>query len=236
MLDTYRAVFRVPGSAAFCAAGFVLRYASAMYPIGLVLLVSMHTGRYSFAGVLSGCYIVANGVGTPLLARAVDRYGQSRVLLPVALAHIVAVAALVALVKTHAPQWTFVPPTALAALAYPATGPMVRARWSFVMGGRPELSTAYSLESTLDEVMYTSGPMITTVLATTLDPALVFALGAALVLGGSWSLTGQRGTEPPPQPAGAPAHRSALRYPGMLLLAFVGAGMGGVLAGMDVDS
>ena len=79
MLDTYRAAFRAPGTAAFTAAGFVMRMPIAIYPIGLVLILSARTGHYGFAGLLSGTYVVANGVGKPVLGRLVDRYGQHRV-------------------------------------------------------------------------------------------------------------------------------------------------------------
>ena len=78
MLDTYRAAFHAPGTAAFTAAGFVMRMPIAIYPIGLVLLLSTRTGHYWFAGLLSGTYVVANGIGTPVLARLIDRYGQHR--------------------------------------------------------------------------------------------------------------------------------------------------------------
>ena len=64
MLSTYRAAFRTPGTSEFTAAGFVMRMPIAIYPIGLVLLLSIRTGHYSFAGLLSGTYVVANGVGT----------------------------------------------------------------------------------------------------------------------------------------------------------------------------
>ena len=69
MFGTYRAVFRTPGTAAFCAAAFVMRMPIAMYPLGLVLIVSSRTGHYAFAGVLAGVEVVANGIGNPVLAR-----------------------------------------------------------------------------------------------------------------------------------------------------------------------
>ena len=66
MFAQYRAVFRAPGSAAFCAAGFVMRMPIAIYPLGLVLLVSdPRPGSYGAAGLLSGGYIFGGGVGNP---------------------------------------------------------------------------------------------------------------------------------------------------------------------------
>src|SRR3954471_11514617 len=105
MLRNYRAVFRTPGTAAFCAAGVVMRLPISMYPLGLVLIVSARTGHYGFAGVLSGCYVLG-GVGNPVLARLVDRYGQRRIVVPSTAVHLAADAVLITLFETDAASWT----------------------------------------------------------------------------------------------------------------------------------
>ncbi len=235
MFGTYRAVFREPGTAAFCAAAFVMRFPIAIYPIGLVLLISTRTGHYTFAGLLSGAYVISNGVGNPVLARLVDRYGQHRLLLPASAVHIAALAAIVALAEARgAPEWTLLLPALVCGFSYLAVGSLVRARWSYVLGGRRELVTAYSLESTLDEVIFTAGPLVATVIATQLDPVLVFVVGGVLVACGAVLLRRQRATEPPAQVPGSAPHRSALRCRGMLLLTLAAVGTGGVFASAEV--
>ncbi len=234
MLGTYRAVFRAPGTAAFCSAGFVMRMPIAIYPIGLVLLISTRTGHYGFAGLLSGAYVIANGLGNPSLARLVDRHGQSRILLPASAVHLAAVAAICVLAQSHSPQWTLIAPTIVAGFAYLSVGSLVRARWSTVLAGRPELTTAYSLESTLDEVIFTVGPLIATVIATQVNAVLGLALGGVLVGTGALWLRRQRETEPAPHAVGSPRHRSAVRYPGMGLMFVAAFGMGGVFASAEV--
>jgi MFS family permease len=234
VLDTYRAVFRVPGSAAFCAAGFVMRLPYAIYPVGLVLIVSAQTGRYTFAGALAGIYVAANGVGNPVLARLVDRLGQHRVLLPATAAHVLGLLALGVLIKTDSPLWTYIPPTMLAGFAFLAVGSLTRTRWSFVLAGRPELSTAYSVESTIDEVVFTLGPLIATVLATQADPVLVLVVGGAFVATGALLLRPQRATEPPAHEAGAPRGASALLARGMVLLTLTAVAMGAIFASAEV--
>jgi MFS family permease len=234
VLSNYRAAFDEPGTASFCGAGFVMRLPIAMYPIGLVLIVSARTGHYGFAGVLTGVYVAANGVGNPVLARLVDRYGQSRLLVPTTAVHVAAVVVLGVLVQTHAPQWTLVPPTIVAGFAYLSVGSLVRARWTYVLGGRPEMSTAYSLESILDEVIFTVGPLVATLLATQLDPVLVLVVAVALVAGGALWLRALRETEPPPAAVDAPPHDSALRQRGMLLLTLTAIAMGAIFASAEV--
>jgi MFS family permease len=235
VLSTYRAVFRAPGSAAFAAAGFVMRMPIAMFPIGLVLIISARTGHYGFAGVLSASYIFGAVPGNPLLARLVDRYGQRRILVPATVVTLGSIAVLSALLEADAPDWTLVPPTFVAGFAYLSVGSLVRARWSLVLAGRPELSTAYSLESVLDEVIFVVGPLVATLVATHADPVIVlYVCGALIGIGAAWLAT-QRGTEPPAHAVGAPKHPSALRQPGMVLLSVSAIAMGAVFASAEVS-
>ena len=236
MLGTYRAAFRTPGTAEFTAAGFVMRMPIAIYPIGLVLLLSIRTGHYSFAGLLSGTYVVANGVGTPILGRLVDRYGQHRVLIPASAGHIAAAIALGLLVGANAPDAALLAPAVVLGFCYLSVGSLTRARWSFVLAGRPELTTGYSVESVLDEVIFSVGPLIATLVATQIDPLGVLVVGSALVGVGAVWLRQQRSTEPPAHPTGTARHPSALRYPGLPLLIVAGAAMGGVFASAEVTA
>jgi MFS family permease len=235
VLDTYRAVFRAPGAAAFATAGFVMRMPIAMYPIGLVLIISARTGEYGFAGLLSASYVLGGVPGNPLLARLVDRYGQGRMLLPASAVTLGATVALAFLLEADAPHWALVLPAFVAGFSYLSVGSLVRARWSLVLAGRPELSTAYSLESVLDELIFVIGPLIATLIATHADPVIVLYVCCALIGVGAVWLWVQRSTEPPAHPAGAPKHPSALRSPGVVLLCLATVAMGALFASAEVS-
>jgi MFS family permease len=235
LLANYRAALSAPGSAAFSAAGFVMRMPIAMYPIGILLIVSGRDGRYGFAGVVSACYIAGAVPGNPILARLVDRYGQRRLLLPATTVHIVAIGLLGVLFETGAPDWTLPAPALLAGFAYLSVESLIRARWALALAGRPELNTAYSLESTLDEVIFVAGPLIATVLATQVLPVLVLAVGVALVGSGAVWLSTQTATEPPPYAVGEPRRRSALRERGMGLLVAGAVAMGALFSSAEVS-
>lgn len=234
MLATYRAAFRMPGTARFCAAAFVMRLPLAIYPLGLVLIVSAHTGKYGFAGVLAGIYVAANGAGNPVLARLVDRLGQRRVLVPASAVHAAAAFVLGVLVRTRAPQWSLIPAAVVLGFSYLSVGSLVRARWSYALAGRPELGTAYSLESILDEAIFTLGPLIATLIATQTEPVLVLAVAVALVLAGAVWLRRLTDTEPPPRPPGSPGGRTALAERGMVLLSLAAVAMGGIFSSAEV--
>jgi MFS family permease len=236
MLGTYRAVFRVPGTAAFCAAGFLMRLPIALYPIAMLLLVSTRTHHYAFAGALSGSYIFGGAPGNPIGARLVDRFGQRRVLLPATGLHVASIATLIALVDLKTPDWTLLAPAAMAGFSYLSVGSLARARWSHVLADRPELATAYSLESTLDELIFVLGPLIATVLATQVDALLPLVLGAALVASGAVALWRLHDTEPSALAKGTEPQPSALRHQGMLLITLVSVGMGAVFASAEVTT
>jgi MFS family permease len=233
VLGTYRAMFRAPDSVAFSTAGALQRFSMAVYPIGLVLLISIRTGHYSFAGVLSGVFVIANGIGNPVFGRLVDRFGQRRLLVSATAVHVACGLTIVTLAELDAADWTLIAPAALLGFTFLPGGSMVRARWSLVLDGRDELATAYSYESAIDEVIFTGGPVVGTVIATQLDPVWNFVLAALLTGSGALWLASQHRTEPPPHPAGVP-HRSAMRHRGMAAIVVVAAAMGAMFAGSEV--
>lgn len=211
-----------------------MRLPIGIYPIGLVLAVSARSGHYGFAGVLSGVYVVANGIGNPVLARLSDRLGQRRLLLPASTVHAVATIVLALCFTQRWPDWTLVVPTTVAGFAYLSVDSLVRARWSYVLAGRPELSTAYSLESTLDELIFVVGPLVATLIATQIAPVPVFYVGVVLVLAGAGWLASLRDSEPPAHAPGAARHRSAIRERGMPLLCLFAAAMGAIFASAEI--
>ena len=236
MLQRYRAVFRAPGSAAFCAASFVMRMPIAIYPIGIVLIIAARDGRYAFAGVLSACYVLGGAVGSPVLGILVDRFGQRRVILPSVAVHTAGVITLAMLLRADAPNGLLVVPTVVFGFSYLPVGSLVRARWAYVLEGRPELSTALSVESVLDELIFVVGPLLATVLATQTVPVVVLYVALALVLVGALWLSSLHATEPPVHRRGEDERASALRCPGMLLLTVATVGMGVIFASAEVSA
>ncbi len=76
----------------------------------------------------------------------------------------------------------------------------MRARWSHRLTESPLLDTAFALEAVLDEVVFITGPVLVTVLATTVHPALGLGVSAVVGLVGALLLAAQRDTQPPIQP------------------------------------
>ena len=234
MFANYRAAFRAPGSAAFCTAGALMRLPIAIYPLGLILLISTRTHHYGFAGILSAAYVLGSAPGNLVGGRLVDRYGQRRILMPMTALHGLSVVVLIYLAQTNRPGWTMLAPAVMAGFTYLPVGSLVRARWSYVLVDPTELAGAYSLESTFDEVIFVVGPLIATIVATQIDPVLVMVLAGVLVASGAVLLARLRDTAPPPHPIGSPARRVALRYQGMTLVVLFSVAMGAMFASAEV--
>ncbi|MFD7609850.1 MFS transporter [Streptomyces sp. NPDC059828] len=234
MPSPYRAIFATPGALAFSAAGFLGRMPLSMMGVGIVVMMSQLTGRYSIAGALSATLALSAAVLGPQISRMVDRHGQRRVLRPALLASGAAVAGLLVSARQGAPDWVFFVFTACAG-CIPSVGAMTRARWAAIHEGAPErLHTAYAFESIVDELCFIVGPIVSIGLSTAWFPeAGPLLAGVFLVIGVLW-LTAQRATEPPVHPRDAHTPGSALRSPGLQVLVATFVAMGAIFGSVDV--
>jgi MFS family permease len=236
LASPYRALFAVPGTLGFSAAGLLGRMPLAMMGVGVLTMITELTGRYGLAGLLTGTLALSAAVLGPQVSRLVDRYGQRRVLRPATLVSVVAAGALLVCAEKGLPDWTLFVCTAGAGCV-PSLGAMTRARWAEIHRGRPqELHTAYSLESIVDEVCFILGPPLSIGLSTMWFPAAGPLLAALFLMVGVWWLTAQRATEPAPHPVGTPAgaRTSALRSPGLQVLVVAFVATGAIFGGVDV--
>ncbi len=235
MLSPYRHLLATPGGLRFSTAAFVARLPIAMVGLGIVLLVVAETGRYGRAGAMSATFALVNAVSAPLIARLVDRFGQRKVLSRSVPVHGVAVVAFVALVSAGAPDAAQVASVVVAGVFGPSIGSLVRARWGYVLGPDPRLSTAYAFESVLDELIFVLGPLLVTLLATLVAAEAGLLVAAVLVLLGTAALLAHRESEPPASEHGA-AHPAALRSPGLPLLMLVMVFVGGVFGAVEISA
>lgn len=242
-LVPYVEIFQIPRAWRFSLAGIIGRMPMSMAGLGTVLLISASTGRYGVAGSVSAAASLGMAACAPPVGRLVDRYGQGRVLPPVAAGFAISVLGLIIAVQLRAPSWTFFLPGITAGATMPTLGPMARARWSALLSGSPRLHTAFSLESVADELCFVVGPAAVTVLSTQLHPAAGLTTAAVLCLAGTLWFASQRQTEPPSQMSPErtlPAHparvRPSLAAPGLAVLVPVYLFAGGMFVSIDLST
>jgi MFS family permease len=222
MPNPYRAIFRAPGAKGFASAGFFARMPIAMAPIGIVAMLSQTHGEYWLAGAVSATFALTSALVAPQISRLVDRLGQSRVLTPTTLISVLAFAVLILAANQHWPTWTLFA-SALLAAAMPSIPAMLRARWSELFSGRPELNTAFAFESAMDELVYIAGASLSVGLSVSLFPETGLVVSTLLLALGSTAFIMQRSTEPGIRPVSEQSTQSAfwLRPVQVLTLAMI---------------
>lgn len=235
MIGTYREIFSARGSAAFSSAGFVARLPLAMVGIGIVTMLSQLRGDYGLAGALAAVFALAYAAITPLVSRAVDRYGQRRVLPAASAVSAVSLAAMLLCVRLEAPDFVLFL-LAVPAGCMPTIGAMVRARWTELYRGQPQLRTAFAFESVLDEVCFVAGPVISVGLSVSVFPEAGPLLALILLVVGTLALVAQRGTEPAVAAREASGGASVVRNPAIWVLVVVMLAMGTIFGTLDVTS
>jgi predicted MFS family arabinose efflux permease len=201
VLDAYRRLFAVPGGAKFSFSGFILRLPISMLYLAIVLFVVSETDSYALAGAISMVSSVVLSVATPLWSRVADQYGQNRVLSITVPVHVISLGAFVYLVKNDFPIWSWFLSAAIFEAFVIGSGQMVRRRWIHVIGeDRKLIDTAYSFEAFVDEVIFTTGPVIATLVASYLFPAASIFTAMGFIVVGALLFSSQRVTQPPPHP------------------------------------
>ncbi|MEU5975402.1 MFS transporter [Streptomyces sp. NPDC047315] len=226
----YADVLRAPFAARLLTGTLVGRLPHVTGPVAIVLFTRAEGGSYSLAGGLAAAYGLATAVGQPLLGRAVDLKGQPRVQLPAAV-----VSALGMVLLAFAGIGTL--PVAYAAVVVAGlfTPPLeggLRALWPSVLGREALVHRAYALDAIAQEVMFTVGPLlITVVVAIGSEAAALLVINVLGILGALAVVA----SEPSRTWRSAPreAHwLGALRSPALLVVfaafLFVGIALGSI--------
>ncbi|WP_299537687.1 MFS transporter [uncultured Streptomyces sp.] len=230
MAAGYLDILRARHATRLLAGTLVGRLPNGTAPIAIVLFTRAEGGGYTLAGALAAAYGLATAVGQPLLGRAVDLYGQPRVQLPSAVVSGLAMA-LLALTGIGSLPLACAAVIAAGLFTPPLEGGL-RALWPSVLGREDRVHRAYALDAVAQEVMFTAGPLLVTLLVAVHSPAAALLVINALGVLGALSVVL---SEPSRTWRSAPreAHwLGALRSPGLLALLgaffFVGVALGSI--------
>ncbi|HLH15322.1 MAG TPA: MFS transporter [Solirubrobacteraceae bacterium] len=236
MIARQRALFAVPGFTRLLLAAVLGRLPSGMFSLALLLFVRARTGSFLTAGLAVGAFTLAGAIAGPALGALVDRVGQTRVLLASAGAQAAALVALALLGGAHAGAPALLALAALAGACQPPIAGCVRALWPHVVGDGEALQSAYALDATSQEVIWTLGPLLVAGAAGLASPTWALLACAAITLAGTLFFAGSRISSGWRADASARASASALCSRGLLALlgtvAFAGVVIGAVEVGL----
>ena len=230
----YVEILRRPGAARFTAAAFIARIPISMVALGIVLMVSELRGSYALAGIVAAAYTISSALLNPMGSRAVDRWGQLRVVRILVAVHAVSLLLLAWASVAGAASLALVALAIVSGSTQPATGALVRARWAHVLGPDIRLRTAFAFEGVLDELIFVIGPPLATFLAVALSAPAPVVASAVLVSLGATLLLVQRGTEPPATGVRRTGSGHPLRRMGVPSVLVVLVAIGGVFGSVDV--
>lgn len=222
-----------PGALRILGSSVIARLPLAM--LGIALLIHAHhvTGSFAAAGLVTGAYAVATGVGGPLLGRVVDRRGQTAVLLP----SVVATAVLLGVAATlpaGAPPALLLGLAAGIGLATPPLGACVRTLLPDLVD-EDTVRVAYAVDATAVELTWVFGPPLAFAVGALWSTGGALAACGAVLLLGSLAFVAQpasRNWRPAPdrqRPAGG-----SLRAPGMRTLVSVLTAAGMLFGAVEV--
>jgi len=233
MANHYRELLTTPGATGLVLASAIARLPQAMIGIGIITMLVEQTGVYWLAGAVAGTFTLANALIGPSISKLVDQRGQSRVLPVVTTFSIGMLLALIFAVHMRAPAALFF---ILAALAgtMPSMPSMIRARWTQLFRGKPQLHTAFSLDTVLTELAYIIGPPLAIGLSVSFFAEAGPLVAVGLLAVGVTAFLLQRQTEPKVVVGHTRHTGSTLLIPGVPTIVLALLAMGAIGGSIDV--
>jgi len=233
MANPYRELLITPGVMGLVLVSSIARLPQAMIGIGILTMLVQQTGLYWLAGSVAGTFTLANALIGPQVSKLVDQRGQSRVLPFVTAFSIGMLLALIISVYMRAPALLLF---ILAALAgtMPSMPAMIRARWTQLFRGKPQLHTAFSLDTVLTELAFIIGPPLAIGLSTSFFAEAGPLAAVFLLVIGVTAFLLQRQTEPNVVVGSRKRASSILLTPGLRTIVLALLAMGVIGGSIDV--
>ena len=159
----FRPVLGVPGVPRLLVAYVLSRMPSSMGPLALILLVEECTNAYGLAGIVTGVFGLGQALASPVQGRIIDRHGQTGLLVGGAAVFAAGLVLVVVAALDGLAPVMLIGSALVAGLGYPPVASCMRVLWPRMVPAA-EVSTAYTLEATVQEAVFVSGPVFTSIL------------------------------------------------------------------------
>ena len=237
MVSVYARILRTPGVAVIVFATLIGRMPIGISGLAILLFVRDVTGSFASAGLCAGALALGSALGAPLQGRLIDRRGV-HTLLPLAGAHAAGLLAVLAAGQAGVGTAVLAGASLLAGAATPPVSSVLRSRWPYLLAEQPQLIPgAFALDSVMIELIFVTGPLVTTLVVATVGAQYALVVSAACALAGVLLLLGGLRGRPGPQRT-ADGSRAlglgALAAPGLRTLVLASLPVGFTLGTIEV--
>jgi MFS family permease len=179
----YRELLRTHGVGRIIAAQLTARFPNGMTSLAILLHIEHVTGSYGAAGLVLAAASVGQAVAGPVTSRWMGLWGMRRVL---AITTAICAVAITTLALAPLPLPGYMMLGLVAGLTTPPVQSAARTIYPKLVNAR-QLTPLYSLDASLQEVIWIVAPVLITFVATQVGtvPALLLIV-AILVGGGAW--------------------------------------------------
>ncbi|WP_417562379.1 MFS transporter [Microbacterium sp.] len=179
----YRDLLRTPGVGRIIAAQLTARFPSGMTSLALLMHIEHVTGTYGAAGLVLAAASVGQAVSGPITSRWMGFWGMRRVL---SLTTVVCAIALAGIGLLVLPIGAYMALGMLAGLSTPPVQSAVRTIYPKMVNSR-QLTPLFSLDASLQEIIWILAPVVITVVATQAGTVVgILMVVVILLAGGSW--------------------------------------------------
>lgn len=236
-MSVYARILRTPGVAVIVFATLIGRMPIGISGLAILLFVRDVTGSFASAGLCAGALALGSAIGAPLQGRLIDRRGV-RMLLPLAALHAAGLLVVLAAGEASAATAVLAGASLVAGAATPPVSSVLRSHWPYLLAERPELIPgAYALDSVMIELIFVTGPLVTTVVVATVGAQYALLVSAACAIAGVLLMLGGLRGQPGPSPTaegGRALGLGALAAPGLRTLVLASLPVGFTLGTIEV--
>ena len=168
------------------AASLIGRLPIGVTGLAILLLVQGASGSFASGGATTGSYVAGLALVAPAWGRLIDRRGPRGALLCCGFLFPAALTALVASVLSEAPAWLTLCLAVAAGAVFPPITVCMRTYFRQRFADDTQLSTAYSLESVLIEMIFIVGPLMVALFVAFASSAAAVWFAAACSVVGVW--------------------------------------------------